>query len=235
MIVQVKEMKIIECRKMDAENYSNITFIRIESENLSVTIKDIIASFSNKAWISQFDEDYQRKSFAKRADETANFLAEKLREGNENGITKNTGEYVVSELARQALVEELEYLDVPLAELFKEKVSGNPGFDFYSANRDKIIIFGEAKYSSRQNAYGKGMEQVDRFISQGQDISDLNDIDKFFEASSLNAASNGDKAYAVAFAAKTTKSDDLIDGIVNNKHYSNLVLHKELVFLAVNI
>lgn len=231
----MNEMKIIECRKMDTENYSNITFIRIEPENLSVTIRDIIASFSDMAWISQFDKEYQRNSFARRSEDTAKFLAEKLRTEEENGVIKNTGEYVVSELARRALVEELNYLDVPLAELFKEKVSGNPGFDFYSANHDKIIIFGEAKYNSRQNAYGNGMEQVDRFISEGQDISDLNDIDKFFETSSLNAASKGDKAYAIAFAAKTTTSNDLIDGIIKNSHYGNLVIHKELVFLAVNI
>lgn len=55
-------------------------------------------------------------------------------------ITKDTGEYVVSELARQTLVNHMKYLDVPLAELFKEQVSGNPGFDFYSANNEKTLF-----------------------------------------------------------------------------------------------
>ena len=143
--------------------------------------------------------------------------------------------YVVSELARQALVNELKYLDIPLAELFKEQISGNPGFDFYSANLEQIIIFGEAKYNSRQNAYGKGMEQVNRFIVEEQDISDLNDIDKFFEDSSLSKAASGEKAYAVAFAAKTTKSEDIVKGIVSNKYYSNLATYKEVIYLAVNV
>ena len=82
-------MKIIECRKMDTENYSNVTFVRIEPENLSVTIRDIIASFSNMAWISQFDEEYQRNSFARTAEATAKFLAEKLRTEEENGTPVN--------------------------------------------------------------------------------------------------------------------------------------------------
>ena len=153
----------------------------------------------------------------------------------ENKVTEDSGEYVVSELAREALVIELKYLDVPLAELFKEQVSGNPGFDFYSANKEKVIIFGEAKYSSGRNAYGIGMEQVDRFIREGQDVSDLNDIDKFFEEESLKLADKGDKAYAIAFAAKGTASDMIIKGIIRNKHYKDIAINKEVIFLAVNV
>lgn len=228
-------MRILECKKIDQENHDNIRFIRIDSEDLSLTIRDIIASFSDMSWISRFDNDYMRKSFRKRAEDSARSLATKItKEANEN-IIKNTGEYVVSELARQALVNELKYLDIPLAELFKEQVSGNPGFDFYSANNEKIIIFGEAKYNSRQNAYGIGMEQVSRFISEEQDISDLNDIDKFFEEYSLSKASLGEKAYAVAFASKGTKTDDIIKGIINNAYYGKLAVHKEVIYLAVNI
>ena len=228
-------MRILECTKIDEGNHSNIRFIRIDPENLSVTIKDIIASFSDMSWISKFDEEYVKKSFSKRAEASAQYLADKMKKGVEDGVTRDTGEYVVSELARQALVNELKYLDIPLAELFKEQISRNPGFDFYSANLEQIIIFGEAKYNSRQNAYGKGMEQVNRFIVEEQDISDLNDIDKFFEDSSLSKAASGEKAYAVAFAAKTTKSEDIVKGIVSNKYYSNLATYKEVIYLAVNV
>ena len=79
------------------------------------------------------------------------------------------------------------------------------------------------------------MEQVDRFIREGQDVSDLNDIDKFFEEESLQLADKGDKAYAVAFAAKGTASDMIINGIVSNKHYKNIAINKEVIFLAVNV
>lgn len=162
-------------------------------------------------------------------------MANKILKEDDDKITEDSGEYVVSELAREALVTELNYLDIPLAELFKEQVSGNPGFDFYSANKEKIIIFGEAKYNSRQNAYGVGMEQVDRFIREGQDLSDLNDIDKFFEEKSLELADQGDKAYAIAFASKGTSSERIIKGIISNKYYSNISNNKEVIFLAVNI
>lgn len=228
-------MKVLECKKIDVENYNSITYIRIDPENLSVTIRDIITSLSNLSWIAKFDKSYIRNSFFKRAEDTAEYLADKILKDDGDKITEDSGEYVVSELARGALVIELKYLDVPLAELFKEQVSGNPGFDFYSANKEKVIIFGEAKYSSGRNAYGIGMEQVDRFIREGQDVSDLNDIDKFFEEESLKLADNGDKAYAIAFAAKGTASDMIIKGIIRNKHYKDIAINKEVIFLAVNV
>jgi hypothetical protein len=228
-------LKVLECKKIDVENYNSITYIRIDPENLSVTIRDIITSLSNLSWIAKFDKSYIRNSFFKRAEDTAEYLADKILKDDGDKITEDSGEYVVSELAREALVIELKYLDVPLAELFKEQVSGNPGFDFYSANKEKVIIFGEAKYSSGRNAYGIGMEQVDRFIREGQDVSDLNDIDKFFEEESLKLADNGDKAYAIAFAAKGTASDMIIKGIIRNKHYKDIAINKEVIFLAVNV
>lgn len=228
-------MKVLECKHIDIENYSQIIFIRIEPENLAITIQDIITSFFDLSWISEFDQPYVRNSFQKRAEDSAKYLAKKMGTYKDDEITKDTGEYVVSELARQTLVNHMKYLDVPLAELFKEQVSGNPGFDFYSANNEKNNVFGEAKYSSLQNAYGKGMEQVDRFIREKQDISDLNDIDKFFEIESLELANNGEKAYAIAFASKETSSDQIINGIMKNKHYHNLAKNKEVLYMAVDV
>lgn len=228
-------LRILECEKIDVERHNNILFIRIEPEDLSVTIRNIIDSFSDMSWISKFDKSYMRASFLKRAEASAKYLADKIQKEDDSDITKDSGEYVVSELARQTLVKRLKYLDIPLAELFKEQVSGNPGFDFYSANKEEIIIFGEAQYNSRQNAYGIGMEQVDRFIQEGQDLSDLNDIDKFFNDKSLEYANLGDKAYAIAFASKKTSSERIIDGIISNAHYDNIAVHKEVIFIAVNI
>lgn len=228
-------MKVIDCKKIDTSSYDNITYMRIEPETLSITLRDIIITLSDLSWISKFDKSYIRNSFQKRAEDTANYLAKKIQRDDADKITEDSGEYVVSELAREALVNELNYLDIPLAELFKEQVSGNPGFDFYSANNEKIIIFGEAKYNSRQNAYGVGMEQVDRFIREGQDVSDLNDIDKFFSEESLQLADRGEKAYAVAFATKGTSSEKIIKGIISNKHYGNIAKNREVIFVAVNI
>jgi len=49
-------LKVLECKKIDVENYNSITYIRIDPENLSVTIRDIITSLSNLSWIAKFDK-----------------------------------------------------------------------------------------------------------------------------------------------------------------------------------
>ena len=71
-------MKVLECKKIDVENYNSITYIRIDPENLSVTIRDIITSLSNLSWIAKFDKSYIRNSFFKRAEDTAEYLADKI-------------------------------------------------------------------------------------------------------------------------------------------------------------
>lgn len=97
---------------------NNITYIRIEPEDLSVTISDILVSLSDLSWIAKFDQSYIRNSFLKRAKDTANYLANKILKEDEDTITEDSGEYVVSELARETLVSELDYMDIPLAETF---------------------------------------------------------------------------------------------------------------------
>lgn len=228
-------MKILEHRTADFLPNTNVSFIRVDVEDLSITIKDIITTLSDLSWISKFDINYIRLSFEERANDTAKYLARNLKIGKDDRVTSDTGEYVVSELAREAIVQSLGYLDIPLAELFKEQVIGNPGFDYYSANNDDIVIFGEAKYLARQNAYGSGMNQVAKFVRTKQDISDINDIDKFFSDKALSAVYNGNKAYSIAFSSKTTSSDKIISGIKKHKQYAELSKHKELIFVAVNV
>lgn len=209
--------------------------MRIEAEDLSITIQDIISTLSDVSWLAQFDENYMKMSFGTRAKETADYLAKKLREEHASGVINNTGEYVVSELAREAIVEQLHYRDIPLAELFKKQVAQNPGFDFYSANKQDIIIFGEAKFKTDKNAYGDAMKQVDEFIQKKKDITDIADIKDFFDKAMLVNAANGEKAYAIAFSSTKIKSERIIKNILNNEHYKELVKHKELIFVAVNI
>ena len=147
----------------------------------------------------------------------------------------DAAEYIVSEIARETVVEHLNYFDIPLAELLKEQVSGNSGFDFFSANKSDVIIFGEAKYLSSKNAFGTGMEQVSRFISEKRDIADLADVQSFFSEKALNGVVNGEKGFAVAFSSKKTSTSMLIKHIQQNQYYNAISKFTELIFIAVNI
>jgi hypothetical protein len=213
----------------------HITFIRIEPTDINLTLSDVFKSMSDIAWISDFDKKYTRDSFEIRAVETINYIANNIIAEADNEITKDTGEIVVSELSRLAVINEMGYLDIPLAELFKSQAVGNDGFDFFSKNLDKVILFGEAKFNSRQNAYGAAFEQIARFENQKQDVSDINDIAEFCCEESLNNHSQGKKGFIASFASKTTSSDNLINAIKRNTNYNKLVGFEEIICIAVNV
>ena len=164
-----------------------------------------------------------------------NYIADNIIRRNESTVTSNSGEYVVSELARKAIVTQMTYLDIPLAELIKEKNVGNHGFDFYSKNLENILLFGEAKYVAGTNAYGSAFEQIVRFENEKRDSSDLIAIDRFCCDESKENFANGLKGYIAAFSSTTMPSETLIKNIKENANYISLGKFNEIICVAVNL
>ncbi|TDQ23888.1 hypothetical protein [Tenacibaculum caenipelagi] len=212
----------------------HITFIRINPTDIKVTLREIFNSISNIAWISSFDEDYIKDGFKVRAEATIDYISKNIIRSNEDEVTKNSGECLVSELARKTVVSEMKYLDIPLGELIKEKDFGNHGFDFFSKNNDNILLFGEAKYVAAQNAYGKALKQIVKFIGK-KDKSDVIAIDKFCCEDSKRNFASGNKGFMAAFAAKSTSTKKIIKGIQENTDFQELIKYNELICIAVNI
>lgn len=227
----MREYTIVHREQIDG----HIHFVRITPTNIKLTLREVFNSLSDTAWINSFDQDYVRDSFKVRAEATIKYIAERIIKEGDEQITRNSGEYVISELARKAIVEQMQYLDIPLAELIKGKVVGNHGFDFYSKNLNPIILFGEAKYSSSQNAYPASFEQIVRFENEKRDSSDLVDIDRFCCEPSKENFSKGHKGFIASFAAKKTSTRHLIRNIRNNADFQQLTRFTELICVAVDI
>ena len=215
----------------------NIHFfrIRINHDNVSITLREVLDCLNELSWISKFDKEYLQNSFMKRATDTIDYITTNIINGTESEVTTDSGEYVVSVLSKKAIVDKLDYLDIPLAELIKEKVVGNPGFDFYSENKNNILLFGEAKYVAKKNPFNDALEQIEEFSISGKDINDIASIDRFFSEKSLENANNGDKGYIAAFSSTGIETEKLVKHIQNNEHYKNLSSHKELICVAVTI
>nr|WP_315396837.1 hypothetical protein [uncultured Sphingobacterium sp.] len=214
---------------------SNVKFLRINPTDIKLTLNDILSSFMDLCWLSEFDQDYLKESYKERANQSIEYISTKIFNGIEDEITSSAGEYVVSELARLSVVSTFSYLNVPLAELFKKQKVGNPGFDFYSANHNKHLLFGEAKYVAKQNGYGRSFSQVSKFYDLRQHIADLADIDKFFCQDTLSNCNNGDLGFMIAFSSKSTETYKLIERIKKNTDYQKLAVLKEIILIAVNI
>ncbi|MEC0259798.1 MULTISPECIES: hypothetical protein [Paenibacillus] len=229
-------MKVIECKPIQHTGACSITFIRIDPENLQDTLSAIITALMDLSWLSRFDQDYMKGSFRLRANETIADIQKKITDSSDDKVTKEAGEYVVSELARESLISNMNYLDIPLAELLGMKVSGNPGFDFHSQNNGThTVIFGEAKFNSRQSAYDSAIKQIYQFIADKKDIKQIADLHPFCTPEALTRANSGLKGFAIAFSAKSTSSDLLIANIMEHTNFSELSKHVEIVIVAVNL
>ena len=229
-------MKILEIKQLPNQGNAKVQFIRIDPEDISITLSEILKVIMDLSWLKNFDADFIAQSYAQRAEITINDIKKKFAACDEGKLTKEAGEYVVSELAREALISQLGYLDIPLAELLGKKTSGNPGFDFHSQNiSTDTIIFGEAKYIATKSAYQRAIEQIKEFVDDKKDIADLADLRDFCTNNALVRASAGMKGFAAAFSAKSTSSDRLIASITADADFQVLLKHEEVILLAVNL
>lgn len=214
---------------------NHITFVRINPTNVELTLKKVFDSLANLSWLNDFDKDWLKEGYQVRADATVKYIADNIIKAGDDKVTSNSGEYVISELARLTLINELSYSNIPLAELIKKQKSGNPGFDFYSENPSNVLLFGEAKYLANQNAYGRAFEQMVRFINENADIGDLPDVDAFCSDNSKSNVLNGIKGFVASFASKEIPTQTLVKNIQDNEDYKTLAKFTELICVAVNI
>ena len=229
-------MRIVESRLINTDDGNSFRFIRVEPGNLQQTLKEILDVIMDLSWISKFDKKFKRDSFESRAKKTIADIQEKFNNCSDDKVTSDAGEYVVSEIARESIVNELGYLDVPLPELFKQKKSGNPGFDFISENEEtKTVIFGEAKYNARTSAHTAAIGQAESFAREGKDIEDIADLENLCSTEALNKVAEGHKGFAVAFSTRSTGSDAIIESIQSNEKFKSLLTFEEVIVVAVNI
>jgi hypothetical protein len=213
----------------------HIRFFRIRPTDIKLTLRSVFESLSNNSWIMKFDNGFLKHTFSVRFQSTIDYISSNIIHEEDDSLTSDSAEYVISEIARSTIVEQLDYLDIPLGELIKEQKSGNPGFDFYSMNKSNIILFGEAKYVAAQNAYGRALEQIYRFHTEERDVADLLDIQNLCPKTSCDEVCNGNKGFIAAFSSKSTPTKILISNIEKNVNYQRISSHKELILVAVDI
>lgn len=214
----------------------HILFFRVEPTDLQVTLREILDSLCDLSWISTFDAAGVREGYLTRANATVKHLTEKVFAGENDAITSDSGEYVVSELSRKTIVDVLRHTNIPLGEIFKAKKSGNPGFDFYTVSPQKEIYFGEAKYRSKRNAFSGALEQVNRFIlKERRDTSDFIEIRDFCCETSKKNFAAGTKGVAACFSSKRTSTEKLVQGIKKDSNYAEFRTHRASICVAVDL
>jgi|TARA_A100001391_G_scaffold108231_1_gene72665 hypothetical protein len=152
---------------------------------------------------------------------------------DEAGIGPEIGEYIVSMCGRKALNDHAGHLLIPLAELIKEKVSGNPGFDFHSVTTTGLIAFGEAKYSGSKNPYSNAFQQIADFASAKKDVAELVVLEKFVPPEAIKKFLDERRSYSAAFSINGKNINAIFDSAIKSNSIEPLLKFEEIYLVGV--
>ena len=211
-----------------------VHILHAKINNVEERTREMIDTISSTSWINQLSV-VDQASYAARAERTIEKLVNEIFMKVSSSVSTEFGEYMVSMTAQDVLEEHASHTAIPLAELFKEKLSGNPGFDFHTETPTSFIAFGEAKYSGRTTPYEKALVQIKDFIVLKKDIAELADLKRFCSEQAANNVLNDQKAFVAAFSLNVKKPSAMFSKILAGSEIIPLFEYPELYLIGVEV
>lgn len=232
-------MDVIFVKQENMGNYGKVASGHVYSAHVKITdisrhAKELIKIISDTSWIKRLGA-VEQASFSARANRTIDKLVNDIFAKVNDVITEEFGEYMISSTAQRTLEKHLKHTSIPLAELLKEKVSGNPGFDFHTESNSNLICFGEAKYSGTSNPHGHALTQIGKFINLQKDIAELVTLKSFVTSSAAQNAISGSKAYVAAFSVNNKSPLKVISNALRSHLIDPLLSYPELYIIGVEV
>lgn len=196
--------------------------------------KEMIDTILNTSWINKLSV-VDQISYSARAERTINKLVNDIFMKVSSPVSTEFGEYMISMSAQDALKESACHKVVPLAEMFKERMSGNSGFDFHTETPTSYLAFGEAKYSGRSTPYEKALVQISDFITLKKDEAELIDLKHFCSKKAVDRVTIGEKAFIAAFSLNVKNIDKLFARILAIDEVAKLLIYPELYLIGVEV
>ncbi len=221
---------------VDVLQYPNceINCIHIRIKNLAALVSKMSAEIADTSWISSLDGlsqlQYQATS-TRTIDRLVNDIFSKV----VNGLNTDIGEYLVSYAAQSVLVSHYDHTKIPLAELLKEKIIGNPGFDFHTVSTKRFIVFGEAKFSMDDTPRALALSQISEFITLQKDHAEIGSLRAFMDEDTQSNMADGMKGYAAAFSFNADSIDTIFRNALADERIEDIAKHNELFLIAIEV
>lgn len=232
-------MRIQDHQEINMESKASGTSCRVYTTHVVVDdvgecARQMIEVIKSTSWIDRLSP-VDQVSYTACAERTIAKLVGEIFCKVSETITTEFGEYMVSLCAQDALESTLRHKKLPLAELFKEKMTGNPGFDFHTESHSLLIAFGEAKYSGNDSPYSNAITQICGFVTNKKDLIELKDLSRFVSADATNNAMEGHKAFIAAFSINAMQPSRIFENILNSEHILPLLSYPELYLIGVEV
>lgn len=212
-----------------------VHLIHLQVLDVKGKLQEVFDIISDTSWIGKLNSKTAQLSYEVAAKRTILKLAADVLANATNTLTAKSGEYVISVSAAEILKQEHQHVCLPIAELWKEQVSGNPGFDFHTVTTDQILLFGEAKYRSDGNPHGNALDQITELISAEKDVMDLVHLENFVGAFPIERFKSGFKAYCAAFSVNAADAGTIIENAASSQKAQPLMVHSELHLIGVEL
>lgn len=223
------EMSVYE-PKASGKIYS----IALDISDLEKRVQEMYQVITDTSWLEPLDI-IDRPTYAARSQPTIDSVVNNILNKVESKVSEELGEYMVSDSAQTALKQHLDHARAPFAELIKEQISGNPGFDFHTESPEAVIAFGEAKYSGVKNSHGKALSQINDFIDKKKDVQEFSDLRRFFTKTAIENAASGKKSFCAAFSIVSDDIDTIMDNALNSKYMSTLFSYEAVYLIGVKV
>ena len=198
---------------VNESDLGNIFVCQVQVSDIKKIANKLSSTVLDQSWVMGLDPGAML-AYQQTVAETAGILVEKINDQLAAGdnVCKEFGEIMVYMGASRALESIFSHISIPLSELWKSKASGNDGFDFHTVCPDKLINFGEAKFSSSpsSNPYGGNSGessgaggQADGFIGQDKHQRDWVHLLHLVEKSAVDNLTNQSFGVVLAFSLNT--------------------------------
>ncbi|WPR73103.1 hypothetical protein SLW70_08285 [Flavobacterium sp. NG2] len=211
----------------------DINCLHIKIKDFKPIVKEFETYITDSSWINSLDE-ISKKVFKVNAEKTIDKIVNEIIAGITTSLNEDIGEFIVSYSAQLAL--EIEHLHqrIPLAELLKEKITGNPGFDFHTISTNNYLVFGEAKFSLDSTPRAKALEQIEKFIGD-RDNAELKWLEPFLDSTTKANIIKDEKGYTAAFSFNGENILTILNNALLSAPIAEIIKHKELYLIAVEL
>lgn len=216
--------------ELPAGAQAKIHLLGIKIDDVHQFAREMVSIVSDTNWIQKLNP-LGKASYQATAIRTIAALVRIFNTSN-GAISKDFGEFMVSLSAAQTLETELGHNPFPLSEIWKEKLTGNHGFDYYTECTEELINCGEAKFNSTNNAYGAAARQVCEFIDDQKDLGDLVHLNNFASKVAIDKiVENRDRGFCIAFSVNSSNLEQTLVNALANSYV--IRLSKEAIALYI--
>lgn len=206
--MKIEYFRQLELDELPAGATATVSLIALKIENTHGYAQELISLLSDTSWISRLNA-IGRVSFERTAARTIAKLVGEFSTVR-NAVTSSFGQYLVSISAGRCLGVLLSHSVFPIAELWKEKLTNNHGFDFHTESPRKKVCFGEAKYDKDANPYSVAAAQVIEFIADGKDCGDAALIAHFASPEAIDNLVKSSRGFTVAFSLSSDNAEKIL-------------------------